>query len=241
MNPLWGIAGAGGFGGLLAALLTRATGVGLFAKWPAMGDVTAEIAFGIAAALFGVYLLSASDPKNARTLVFAVACGLTWQPVIAGASSYAKQYTSGKAAGGASQAAASLSDQSAPPSPSTVQAAVSATASAVSKLQEITDPEDRSAILNASQSVIENVSKSSTTDPSVKIQALKDIGMASLSSNSPTVSLQAIQPLSALADSKDRATSAAATSALQQLTTEAQRQNRTLVLASPEIRDVRPI
>jgi len=236
MNTILGVAGAGGFGGLLAALLTRVTGVGLFAKWSPAGDIFAEIAFGVAAALFGVFLLSASDPKNARTLVFAVACGLAWQPIVAGTSSYVKQYASTQAANSAKQADASLPTGGAAASSENIQAAASQTATAISKLPQVTDSSDRSTILNASQSVIQKVSASSTTSPSAKIEALHNIGLASLNSDSQSVGLQTVQPLKVLANSLDPAVRTQAESALQDLAVQAQRQNRSLVTAAIKLK-----
>jgi hypothetical protein len=233
MNPLISIAGGGGFGGLLAALLTRVTGVGIFAHWSPAADIVSEVLFGVAAALFGVYLFQdASNPQTGRTLAFAVACGLAWQPIVAGTYSYVQQYASSKTAGSAQQAANSLTGGGPPPTSSSVQAAASATADAVGKLSTITDSTDRSNILKASQSVITNVAASQNTQPSVKIDALRNIGLASLSSDSQSVGLETIQPLKQLANSDDEATRVQAQSALKDLATEAQKQNRSLVTAA---------
>jgi hypothetical protein len=52
-----------------------------------MSRMSLQAALGAIAALFGVFLLANSDTSNApslvRAIVFAIACGATWQPILA--------------------------------------------------------------------------------------------------------------------------------------------------------------
>lgn len=232
MNPVARIAAFGGFGGLLAALLTRATGVGLFAKWSPGADVSAEIAFGIAAALIGVFLLTQSDQTHPRTMAFALVCGLAWQPVVSGADSYLKQYVSGQTASSAEQADASLTPGSVPWPPEAVQIATSTTTNAIMNLSKVNSVEDRNSVINASKSVVDKVAKNAATQPAVRIAALRSIGLASLSANAPSVSLQTIQPLKTLANDNNPAVKAQAELALKEIATAADKSNNPAVAAA---------
>jgi hypothetical protein len=85
MNPMIKevvlVAGAGSCGGLLGTLASHV----LKQSFPS-GLLTSFLAapvLGAGAALIGVYLLANSDRKEmARCMVFAMACGIVWKPVL---------------------------------------------------------------------------------------------------------------------------------------------------------------
>ena len=204
MNVLLRITASGAFGGFLAAMITRATGVGMFAKWSPMQDFGAEMLFGLAAALFGVYLFTESEPSGPRSLVFALACGLAWQPIVAGASTYVKQYTTTKEqVQNANTAYQSLQNPSQPPTQTQVKDAVDTTSTALQKLPDIANGTDHNQIVAAAQGVVTQVAANPTTDPNYKIEALRNLGV-SAAADAPAVSSQTVQSIRSLAnDSPD--------------------------------------
>src|SRR5262245_56423953 len=76
------VALAGAAGGTLFWLLAAWSGTATFGAWPWEGQLAALMFIGSMAALFGVYLLTSSNLNSMRTYVFAIVCGLVWQPII---------------------------------------------------------------------------------------------------------------------------------------------------------------
>src|SRR5947207_15766651 len=76
------VALAGAIGGLLFWMLGRYAGTATFAGWKWYGQIPALMFLGSMAGLFGVYLLTASSLNSMRTYIFAIVCGVVWQPII---------------------------------------------------------------------------------------------------------------------------------------------------------------
>src|SRR5262245_50383605 len=76
------VALAGAAGGALFWLLAMWSGTTTFGRWPWVGQLVALMFIGSISGLFGVYLLTASNLNSMRTYVFAIVCGLVWQPII---------------------------------------------------------------------------------------------------------------------------------------------------------------
>src|SRR4051794_32527025 len=82
MDKVFGIImGAGAFGGILYWLIAQLTGTPVFAAWPTIGQLFGLAVLGAGAALVGVYVLTASDLKQTKTYVFAMLCGMAFQPI----------------------------------------------------------------------------------------------------------------------------------------------------------------
>src|SRR5215831_13005122 len=76
------VALAGAAGGALFWLLAAWSGTTTFGAWPWEGQLAALMFIGSISGLFGVYLLTSSNLNSMRTYVFAIVCGLVWQPII---------------------------------------------------------------------------------------------------------------------------------------------------------------
>lgn len=75
------VAIAGAVGGFTSWLLQWLAGLAPFQK-PASLGIPALIVVGGVAAIFGVYLIANSNIKELpHTLVFALLCGVFWQPI----------------------------------------------------------------------------------------------------------------------------------------------------------------
>lgn len=196
----WRFAAAGAFGGFGAFLLGRLTGAGPFANKPAILDFPAEIVLGTMAALFAVYLLAASDVTATRTVVFAILCGLFWNPVIAGAKAYVQQYADNQVAGSAAEAsnlAKQIRVESGPQAENAIVKASSQITGALNKLPDVTTSSSRQAIVNNSTQVVNSVPAATATPTSV--QAIKNIGLMSVKSGAPQVSVASYNRLREIA------------------------------------------
>lgn len=79
---LAGVSVGGLSGGVGFWLLAAYSSTPVFTSFSAIGKVAALTFLGLLAALIGVYLLTSSDLKSMRTYIFALVCGLVWQPII---------------------------------------------------------------------------------------------------------------------------------------------------------------
>ena len=198
----WRFAGAGAFGGLGAFLLGRLTGAGPFVDKPAALDLPAEIVLGAMAALFAIYLLAKSDVTAPQTVIFAILCGLCWNPVIAGAKAYVQQYADNQATGDAASAGKMSTEfrgQSGVESQKSIAAATSQITSALKRLPDVKGANSRQAIVDSSTKVINNIPAMTASPASV--EAIKNIGLASVRTNAPSVSVASYKRLREIAAS----------------------------------------
>lgn len=202
LPSVWRFAAAGAFGGFGAFLLGRLTGAGPFADKPAVLDLPTEVVLGAIAALFAIYLLAKSDVTAPETLVFAILCGLFWNPVVAGAKSYMQQYADNQATGDAASAGKMSTEfrgQSSVESQKSIATATSQITSALKKLPDIKGASSRQAIVDSSTKVINNIP--ATTASPANVEAIKNIGLASVKTNAPSVSVASYRRLREIAAS----------------------------------------
>src|SRR5215470_18405465 len=137
------VAAAGAAGGILFWLLSAWSGQATFAPWPVYGQILALAFIGGIAALFGVYLLTASDTNAIRTYVFAIVCGVVWQPIINSAKLTVNDVSAGRQAAAVKTQADQVSNaisQGDPQQISTaVTSAVPAVTQAINRLPEVQD------------------------------------------------------------------------------------------------------
>ena len=191
--------GVGAFGGMCAFLLSRLLLVGPFAKAPWLLDLFGELFLGALAALFGVFLLTASDLKDRKTVVFAIACGFFWNPVLVSTQAYVTQHSDNVAtsqAGGAVQKTDGLAQLPPQKQADAAAAAASDTASAIGKLQSLS-PSAQQSIVQSSAQTVKNISQASASPASVA--ALDKIASASQQGGAPQVHQLALQQLRVLA------------------------------------------
>lgn len=194
-------AAVGAFGGLCSFFLSRLLGAGPFISKPIYFDLPGQLLFGACAALFGVYLLTASDTTAPRTIVFAVACGLFWSPVFSGTQAYLNQYSTNQNATGTAQEASSvasqISSQTGAQAESSITSASSKITTALTKLPSVTSPSSKQAIVNSSTQVVNSIPVSQANTASV--DALKNIGMAATKAGTPQVTALTVKRLQAIA------------------------------------------
>src|SRR4029077_14497361 len=80
-QALW-IAFCGAVGGILFWVLGKWSGTATFSYWKWYGQILALAFLGGIAALFGVFLLTDSNLNALKTYIFAIVCGVVWQPII---------------------------------------------------------------------------------------------------------------------------------------------------------------
>lgn len=192
----------GAFGGLCAFFLSRLLGAGPFINKPIYLDLPGEALFGACAALFGVYLLTASDVTAPRTIVFAVACGFFWSPVLAGTQSFLNQYSTNQdaivTAQQASGLAGQISSQTGTQAESTIQSASTKATDALTKLPSVTSDSSKQQIVQSSTQVVNSIPVTQANAASV--DALKNIGVAAKRAGTPQVTQLTVKRLQAIAD-----------------------------------------
>ena len=220
-------AAIGAFGGLCSFFLSRLVGAGPFVSRPIYFDLPGELLFGACAALFGVYLLTASDVTASRTIVFALACGIFWAPVFSGTQAYLNQYSTNQSVAGSAQQASSLASkipsQTGTQADSSIQAASSQVSAALTKLPSVTSASSKQQVVNSSTQVVNSIPVSQANTASV--DALKNIGVASMKAGTPQVTQLTVSRLKEIAaqPQASAATRSAAIQAAQTISKTAQR------------------
>jgi hypothetical protein len=197
------VLGSGAVGGLAASLLTQSSHAGIFGAWPWYKDAPAEMLFGGIAALAGVYMFMRANVMSAPTLVFALLCGVTWNPIIIGAQGYVKGYIGKQSADAAKAVVSQLPDMTTNPqtAEANIQQATNALAAPLKRLNEIPQADDKDAIVKAANGVITTVASAPGVDPAVKISAFQTIGTAAANSDFATRQ-KAIDALNNIASEK---------------------------------------
>jgi len=189
---------AGAVGGILYWILAKWTGTTLPTTFgPATIPVLMFI--GALAAAFGVYLLTASDLNAIRTYIFAVVCGLAWQPMIASATRLA---TNAVASGQTAQVGANITQIKSATSGGNLQqinSAVENTASAVNGAlglsTSVTDASKKTEIADTSKQAITELQVTAVRAPDASLNALKSISLAAAKSGESSVALRAVETL----------------------------------------------
>jgi hypothetical protein len=226
-TPSYGrFAAVGALGGLCSFFLSRLLAAGPFATQPVYFDLPGELLFGACAALFGVYLLTASDVTAPRTLVFALACGIFWSPVFSGIQASFNQYSTNQNAAGNAQQASSLASQiksqTGSEAENTITTASSKVTDALTQLPSVTSASSKQAVVNSSTQVVNSIPVTQASTASV--DALKNIGVASMKAGTPQVTALTVRRLQEIASqAQTPATKSAALQAAQMIAKQAQR------------------
>lgn len=198
-QALW-VGFCGGLGGLLFWLLGKWSGTATFAYWAWYGQVLALAFLGGMAALFGVFLLTSSNLNAVKTYIFAIVCGLVWQPIINTAiKSYSNVGVTRQVAQVSSQTdhLASSADHG---SPDEVKAAVKTTVptvtQALKQFPDVQDAEKKQAIVDSSDKALVALEAAATKAPDSSIEGIKDVGIAAGEGNHAEVGIHAIHSLS---------------------------------------------
>jgi hypothetical protein len=190
---------AGALGGLLYWITAKWTGTQLPAVFGA-ATVLVLMLLGALAAAVGVYVLTASDMSAIRTYVFAVLCGLAWQPVLAAGSRMASNAAASSQTALLGQQVQQV--QSATQSGNTTQvtAAVQQTVPVISKTLElastVADQDKKNQIIDSSKQAVTQLEQSAEKAPDASVDGLKNVSVTAANSSAPSVAIQGIQSLS---------------------------------------------
>lgn len=194
---------AGVAGGVLFWLLGAWSEQPTFSGWPVYGQILALMFIGSMAALFGVYLLTASNLNAMRTYVFAIVCGLVWQPIINSAKQSVVSATASRQASLVSsqtdqlKSAASHGDSQ--QVSNAVTTAVPAVTRAITALADVQNVAKKQQIVDGSKAAIEALEDASAKAPQPSIQGLQNIGITASQANQTDVGIHAIQSLHTIA------------------------------------------
>jgi hypothetical protein len=197
-QALW-VAFCGALGGLLFWVLGKWSGTATFAYWKWYGQILALAFLGAIAALFGVFLLTASSLNAIKTYIFAIVCGLVWQPIINTAiKSYSNVGVTRQVAQVSSQTQ-QLQNSADHGSPEEVKSAVQSTVPAVTQalkqFPDVQDAEKKQAIVESSDKALVALEAAASKAPDSSIQAIKEVGIAASESNHADVGIHAINSL----------------------------------------------
>src|ERR1700704_4848791 len=195
-QALW-IAFCGSVGGILFGVLSKLSGTAIFAAWPWYGQLPALAFLGATAALFGVFLLTASNLNAMKTYIFAIVCGVVWQPII---NTAIKSYSNVGITRQVQQVSTQtdqLNSTADHGSTEQVQSAVKATVPMVTQAlkSEVQDAGKKQEIVDSSDKALVALQAAATKAPDSSIQGIREVGIAANASNHFDVGLHAIQSL----------------------------------------------
>jgi hypothetical protein len=180
-------------------VLSKVSGTAVFASWQWYGQVPALAFLGAIAALFGVFLLTASNANALKTYIFAIVCGVVWQPIITSAiNSYGNA--------GATRQVAQLGTQtdqlnntanhgSQAEINSAVKATVPAVTQALTQSSNVQDAGKKQELINSSNKALDALEAAATKAPVSSILAIQEVGIAAGNSNHVDVGINAIHSL----------------------------------------------
>ena len=197
-QALW-VAFCGALGGLLFWVLGKWSGTATFAYWKWYGQILALAFLGAVAALFGVFLLTASSMNAIKTYIFVIVCGLVWQPII---NTAIKSYSNV----GVTRQVAQVSNQTEQlqntadhGSPEEVKSAVKSTVPAVTQalkqFPDVQDAEKKQAIVESSDKALVALEAAASKAPDTSIQGITQVGIAASEGNHADVGIHAINSL----------------------------------------------
>jgi hypothetical protein len=204
------VALSGAVGGLLFWVLCKysASTPKQISGWPWFGQVSALMFIGAIAGLFGVYLLTASQIPAMRTYIFAIVCGLLWQPIIDQAQKSAGNVLATQQTHNVDNQAGLVKAASSSGNSEQVKAAVGtavpAVTQAIRNLSNVQDADKSQELINSSQKAISELQAAAIKAPDSSVGALKDVGIAASQGHNTALALHAIQSLQEVGMSSGR-------------------------------------
>jgi hypothetical protein len=193
---LGGVVVAGAAGGFGFWLLGEWANTPMFTGFNRYGQICALMFIGALAAAIGVYLLTASDLTSMRTYIFALVCGLVWQPITdAGKRLVTNAAVSNKVArvdisvdrlssaahSGGPEVDAQIKD---------ILPSVKAVLQAAPSVQDSSKQED---IAKSSERAINAISGAAWQAPNTSLEALTDISLEAGRAGQSNVAVKAVQ------------------------------------------------
>ena len=156
------------------------------------------IVVGAAAAFLMVYFIAATNTKERmRAVGFAVACGLCWEPVLAGAiERFTQQYTDTQA-----EKNVAAAQQITPISTGTsASAAANVAADLVKNEPTVQNRVLKTEVQEQTNKLLQTIEN--TPDPDAKAEALQKVGVAAADAGSAVVLTQTVKSLENIADTE---------------------------------------
>jgi len=197
-QALW-VACCGAIGGLLFWVLSELSGTILFTSWKWYGQIPALAFLGAVAALFGVLLLTASNLNALKTYIFAIVCGVVWQPIITSAINSYSNVGATRQVQQVSTQTDLLTNTANKGSQQEINSAVKATVPAVTQALDqsgtVQDAGKKQELINSSNKALVALEAAAAKAPETSIQAIQEVGQAASNSNHPDVGINAIHSL----------------------------------------------
>jgi hypothetical protein len=195
------VALAGAIGGLLFWVLALYAGTvpKQIATWHWYGQVSALMFISAIAGLFGVYLLTASQVPAIRTFIFAIVCGLLWQPIIdkakASAGSALATHQTENVNGQTALLKTASSSGNTEQVSSAVKAAVPVVTQAIKTLPDVQDAGKTQELVDSSQRAITELQAAANKAPDSSVGAIKEVGIAASEGHRTDLAMHAVQSL----------------------------------------------
>jgi hypothetical protein len=197
-QALW-IASCGAVGGILFWVLSKLSETSLFTSWKWYGQIPALGFLGAMAALFGVFLLTASNLNALKTYIFAIVCGVVWQPIITSAINSYSNVGATRQVEQVSTQTNLLTNTASHGNQQEINSAVKATVPAVTQALDqsgtVQDAGKKQELINSSNKALVALEAAAAKAPETSIQAIQEVGQAASNSNHPDVGINAIHSL----------------------------------------------
>jgi len=193
---------AGAVGGLVFWIIAKWTGTALPTVFGS-GTIPVLMFLGAIAALIGVYFLTASDTTAFKTYIFALLCGVAWEPMINSgvqiASNAAIKNQTNQLGAKVQQMRDATNTGNVSQITSAVQQTVPAVTAVLNSSSDFADPAKSREIVDKSREAIGQLQTSAAKAPEASVDALKSITLAADKSGQSAVGIDAIHSLDTIA------------------------------------------
>ncbi|MGA2649594.1 MAG: hypothetical protein ABSF28_03685 [Terracidiphilus sp.] len=193
---------AGAAGGFVFWIIAKWTGTALPSVFGS-GTIPVLMFLGAIAALIGVYFVTASDTKFFRTYIFALLCGVAWEPMINSGVQIVTNAAIKSQTNTLGDKVQQMRDATKTGNVSQITSAVQQTVPAVTAVlnssSNFADPAKSREIIDTSKQAIGQLQTSATKAPDASVDALKNITLAADKSGQSAVGLYAIHTLDTIA------------------------------------------
>jgi predicted negative regulator of RcsB-dependent stress response len=196
------VVAAGAVGGFVFWIIAKWTETSLPTVF---GSATVPVLMflGAIAALIGVYFLTASDTTAVRTYIFALLCGVAWDPMINSGVQIVTNAAVKSQTDDLGNKVQQMKDATKTGDVSQITSAVQQTVPAVTAIlnnsTDVADAAKRTEIVDKSRQAIGELQTSAAKAPESSVDALKNITLAADKSGQSAVGIDAIQTLDTIA------------------------------------------
>ena len=204
---LAGVLASGAVGGLLFWIVAKWSGSSLPTVF-GEGTVVVLMFVGALAGAFGVFLLTASDLNAIRTYIFAIICGMAWQPVLGSAQRLATNAVATNQTAQIGDRVDQIKSATNGGNSQQISAAVENTVPAVNQAlnlsANVSDASKKAEIIDKSKQAISELQTTSVKAPDASVEALKSISLTATNSGESGVAIHAIETLHTIGTDAER-------------------------------------